>query len=122
MNRKNHCVFEGNLVNDPKLNTFLKVDKDGNERENRVVNFTLACDGGRTGFDNETFFVNLEAWDTAADRIAEFRKGDVIHVECLGRNKEYTSKQTGEKKREIVFRVTHFIAVYLKSDSLAEVN
>lgn len=114
MNRKNNCVFEGNLVNDPKLSIFLKTDRDGNERENRVVNFTLACDGGRTGHDNETFFVNLEAWDTAADRIAEFSKGDAIHCECIGRNKEYLSRQTGETKRDIVFRVLHYIPIFVK--------
>lgn len=115
MNRKNMHVIEGNLVADPKLTTFTKQDNNGKSREVNVVNFTIAANGGRDGHSNEVFFARCEAFDSGAERIAEYRKGDCLHIEAIGRNKEWKGKD-GETKRDVVFRVTHFIEVSLKSD------
>ena len=114
MNRKNHVVLEGNLTSDPRFQTYLKTDKDGNEKEIRVCNFTIACDGGRDGRSDEVYFANCECWDSAADRIAELTKGDCLHIEGILRNKKWTDKKTNLERNEVVVRVCHFIPVYVK--------
>lgn len=117
MNRKNLHFLEGNLTRDPKVTRFLSVDKDGKDKENVVVDFTLACDGGRNGNEDETYFADCEVWDTAAVRVGEFRKGDCLYVEAVGRNKEWLDKSTGEKRFRNVYRVTHFIPVFVKGNN-----
>lgn len=116
MNRKNNVRLEGNLIGDPKINQFNRLDKDGKERENTVANFRIACDGGRDGHSDEVYYASCECWDSSAHRIAEFRKGDAIYVEGCLRNKEWVDKKTNEKRFDTIIRVTHFIPVFIKSD------
>jgi single-stranded DNA-binding protein len=101
----NKCIFIGNFVHDPRLNTHTK--------ENHQVvftNFKLAVQhkfkkgNGETG--SITSYLNFEAWDSGAEVIcSRFKKGDRIWIEAMAktyRDKEDTSKSN------TVFRVESF--------------
>jgi single-strand DNA-binding protein len=100
----NSCTFMGNLTRDPKLSS----TKQGNQ----VVSFGIATNRYYKKADgesaNEATFLELEAWDSGAQRIYEmFRKGDPILVEASAKNSVWVDKD-GNEQRKIVFRVSRF--------------
>ena len=97
----------GNLTRDPELKSI-----NANGKETSVVNFTVACsrrfrksDGSS---DQETTFVNCEAWDSGADTIAKwFNKGDGIIVEGTIKNDKWADKDGQNRSRDKI-RVNRF--------------
>ncbi len=110
INGKNDYRFEGAIVNTPKF-TVYPTTRDGITKENAVVRFTVAISGGKDGESKETAFVPCEAWDTAADRLAQFNQGDKIA--CIGilRNNKWIDKETNEERKELVCRISRFYPV-----------
>lgn len=114
MNRRNLSFMEGNLTKDPVLALLNRTDKDGNNQEVSVCNFTLAINGGRDGNSDEVYFAHCELWDTAAKAMAEYRKGDCIRVEGNMKTKKWVDKKTNEERSKDVLRVSHFSPCYVR--------
>ena len=94
MKNENLVFLVGNLTRDPELRS-VKVG----ERNVPVVNIRLAVsDEYKTsnGTANKiTTYINCEAWDTAAERIAEnLKKGDPVFVRGSLRPDEWTKGET----------------------------
>jgi single-strand DNA-binding protein len=107
----NQCTFMGNLTRDPKLTP----TKNGNQ----VVTFGMATNRWYKRADgenaNEATFLEMEAWDSGAQRIFEtFQKGDRILVECSAKNSAWTDPNGVEQKR-MVFRVSRFYDISRRS-------
>lgn len=116
LNSNNTVIFEGKLANDPFFNKFPRTDKNTQEtKETAVVRFTVALDGGKDGSSNETVYVPCEAWDTAADIIADYKKGDRIAGFGILRNNKWKDKETQEERKEMVIRVSRFFEVNIRS-------
>ena len=106
----NNCIFYGNLTRDPKLIP----TKNGNQ----LVSFGIATNRYYKRADGEnateTTFLEMEAWDTGAQRIYEkFRKGDSILVEASAKNSIRTDPEGNEHQR-VVFRVSKFYPINRK--------
>ena len=106
--------ISGAFTKDPEIKEI-----SSGERCTKVVNFVLASsrkfrkkDGSP---DEETTFVNCEAWDSGAETIAKwFNKGDSIIVHGSLKNERWEDKD-GNKKyrykvRVISFEFTHRIS------------
>jgi single-strand DNA-binding protein len=107
----NHVVLIGNLTADPKL-TEITVQTG----LIKVVNFTLASNRSfkkRDGsWEQETTFVNCEAWDSGAERIVNsFKKGDRMFIQ--GHLKNEAWEKDGNSFRRDKIRVSHFERVVL---------
>ncbi len=82
------------------------------EKTTTVVNFVIASsrrfrkkDGSS---DEETTFVNCEAWDSGAETIAKwFNKGDNIIIHGSLKNERWEDKEGNKRSREKV-RVSNF--------------
>lgn len=97
----NDCRFEGNLTKDPIIQNV--------GEKARVVKFSIAVNEylGKDK-DPEVNFIDLEAWDTAADVIAEHaQKGSRIKVQATLRNDRWKDKE-GNPRSRILFRVNKF--------------
>lgn len=99
----NIVVLKGNLTRDPQI-------KDvGNSK---VANFAIAvnrfykkADGTK---EKETTFINCEAWDSGASRIADWlKKGDSVLIEGSIKTNEWTSED-GKKQTAFKIRVSTF--------------
>jgi|TARA_R110002110_G_scaffold15839_4_gene70000 single-strand DNA-binding protein len=99
--------LSGNLTKNPESR-----DVNIGERSTTVVNFTVASsrkfkkkDGT---LDEETTFVNCEAWDSGAETICKwFEKGDSIIVHGSLKNDKWEDKEGNMRYREKV-RVSTF--------------
>lgn len=94
MRNENLVFLVGNLTRDPELRS-VKVG----ERNVPVVNVRLAVsDEYKTsnGTSNKvTTYINCEAWDTAAERIAEgLKKGDPVFIRGSLRPDEWKNGET----------------------------
>jgi len=102
----NTVMLSGNLVRDPELRYV--------SGSIAVVTVTVATsrkftrsDGTK---DEETTFVRCEAWDTAAENIAEnFRKGEAVLVE--GQLKNDSWEKDGVKHNSYKVRINNFAKV-----------
>lgn len=99
----NECHFLGNLTRDPELKNV------GDNKQ--VVKFGLAVNrkfkrGDK--LDQETSFLNMEAWDSGAEMINQyFKKGSPIIVHCSVKQDNWENAE-GEKRSAIGFRVNKF--------------
>jgi single-strand DNA-binding protein len=99
--------ISGAFTKDPEIKEI-----SNGERCTKVVNFVLASsrkfrkkDGSP---DEETTFVNCEAWDSGAETIAKwFNKGDSIIVHGSLKNERWEDKDGNKKYRDKV-RVSSF--------------
>ena len=99
--------LSGAFTRDPELKEISTGD-----RTPKVVNFVLASsrrfrkkDGTS---DEETTFVNCEAWDSGADTIAKwFSKGDQIIINGSLKNERWEDKEGNKRSRDKV-RVSSF--------------
>lgn len=110
INAKNDFRFEGSIANTPKY-TVYPTTREGLTKNNAVVRFTVAVSGGKDGNSKEVAYIPCEAWDTAADRIANFQKGDKIACIGIMRNNKWLDKETQEERRELVCRISRFYVV-----------
>lgn len=110
INAKNDFRFEGYIVNSPKF-TVYPTTREGVTKDNAVVRLTVAVSGGKDGNSKETVFIPCEAWDSAANLLAKFQKGDKIA--CIGilRNNKWLDKETQEERKELVCRISRFYIV-----------
>ena len=99
--------ISGALTKTPELKKIANGDKT-----TTVVNFVIASsrrfrkkDGNS---DEETTFVNCEAWDSGAETIAKwFDKGDNIIIHGSLKNERWEDKEGNKRSRENV-RVSNF--------------
>jgi len=99
--------ISGALTKTPELKKIANGDKT-----TTVVNFVIASsrslrkkDGNS---DEETTFVNCEAWDSGAETIAKwFDKGDNIIIHGSLKNERWEEKEGNKRSREKV-RVSNF--------------
>ena len=99
--------ISGALTKTPELKKIANGDKT-----TTVVNFVIASsrrfrkkDGNS---DEETTFVNCEAWDSGAETIAKwFDKGDNIIIHGSLKNERWEDKERNKRSREKV-RVSNF--------------
>ena len=99
--------ISGALTKTPELKKIANGDKT-----TTVVNFVIASsrrfrkkDGNS---DEETTFVNCEAWDSGAETIAKwFDKGDNIIIHGSLKNERWEDKEGNKRSREKV-RVSNF--------------
>ena len=99
--------LSGAFTRDPELKEIT-----AGERSTKVVNFVLASsrrfrkkDGTS---DEETTFVNCEAWDSGAETIAKwFSKGDQIIINGSLKNEKWEDKEGNKRSRDKV-RVSSF--------------
>lgn len=110
----NLCLFVGNLAKDVELRELPSGTK--------VAKVRLAVNNKRRDdLPQETAFLDLEAWDSAAEYLATtFKKGSRIFVQCSVKNDNWTSKD-GQKKSRTVFRINNFGAVQ-KTKRVEEVD
>jgi single-strand DNA-binding protein len=99
----NACNFIGNLTRDVEL----RYTNSGKA----VANFCLAVNTGSYKKDdqwvNEVAFLEFEAWDTGAERLAEHaKKGTKLAVESS--IKEETWEKDGQKRKQLKFRCNRF--------------
>lgn len=100
-------MLSGNLVRDPEV----RYINGNNGSQTAVVTVTVAtsrrftrADGTQ---DEETTFVRCEAWDTAAQNIAEnFKKGEAVLVE--GQLKNDNWEKDGVKHSSYKVRINNF--------------
>lgn len=102
----NIVVLQGNLTRDPELRNI-----GSNDRATQVVNFTIAVNRNYKKSDDtwekETCYVDCEAWDSGARRIAErCKKGDPILVN--GSLKFDSWETDGQKRSKLKVRVNAF--------------
>lgn len=105
----NMTLVKGNLARDPELRI---VNASG--KQTSVVNFTVATSREYVKSNGEkdkvTTFVGCEAWDTAAELIAEsLKKGDLVFVEGSLRNDSW--EKDGVKHSSMRVRVNNFAKV-----------
>ena len=94
--------LSGGFTKDPELREI-----STGERATKVVNFVLASsrkfkkkDGTS---DEETTFVNCEAWDSGAETIAKwFNKGDQIIINGSLKNERWEDKEGNKRSRDKV--------------------
>ena len=99
--------LSGAFTKDPELKEI-----STGEKTTKVVNFVLASsrrfkkkDGSS---DEETTFVNCEAWDSGAETIAKwFNKGDQIIINGSLKNERWEDKEGNKRSRDKV-RVSNF--------------
>jgi single-strand DNA-binding protein len=104
----NKVFLKGNLTRDPEVRNI-----ESNGKNTAVVNFTLAvsryfrkANGDR---DQETTFVNCEAWDSGAETIGKYlQKGSPLLVEGAIKNERWEDKETGQKRSRDKVRVMSF--------------
>ena len=113
----NLVVVKGNLTRDPELK------RTGSGKA--VVNATLAVNGRSYKKDdqwvNDVVFIDIEAWDTGAERIGEMKKGECLIVR--GSLKQQTWEQDGAKRSKIVVRCDEFEKLNLaKRESGGQTN
>jgi single-strand DNA-binding protein len=97
----NHCIFVGNLVQNPKLDTI-----QGSNGDVSVVKFKIGVNNRQR---NESTFPYCEAWGKGAEMISQhFRQGDLIRVYCSLVTDSWPDKQTGETRYRDKFRVERF--------------
>lgn len=106
MKNENLVFLVGNLTRDPELRTVTMNDKSVS-----VVNFRIAVsDEYKTASGNSnkvTTYLNCEAWDSAATRIAEtLSKGDGIFVKGSLRSDSW--EKDGVKHNSLKIRVGSF--------------
>ena len=102
----NRCTFFGRLTRDPELKAV--------GANSKKVSVGLAVDrfykrkDGKGG--KETTFINLEAWDSAAELIADkLRKGDPILVDDASVKVDtWDDKESGNKRSKTYFRINEF--------------
>lgn len=95
----------GNLTRDPELRTLPNSNTS-------VVKLSIASSEkfkGKDGKDREEVaFLDCEAWDSAAENIANnFKKGDPIMVSARARTESWTDAE-GKKRSTLRFRVETF--------------
>ena len=120
MKNENMVFLVGNLTRDPELRT-VKVG----EKTVPVVNVRLAVsDEYKTsnGTSNKvTTYVNCEAWDTAAQRIAEgLKKGDPVFIKGSLRPDEWTKGET--KFTSLKVRINSYTPLLRSNRSPAPVS
>ncbi len=104
----NQVILTGNLTRDPEPRTF-----ESNGKKVTVVNFTVASSRHfkkRDGTaDQETLFMDCEAWDTGAETIVKYMtKGSKILVEGSLKNETWEDKETKTKRSKTKIRVNRF--------------
>lgn len=89
----------GTIGNDPDLK---------NVGNSEVTTFSLAIDRYRRKV-KETLWIKIEAWGNAAKTLHQYaKKGDQI---CLSGDldvQEWDDRKSGEKRSQIVLKVSHF--------------
>jgi single-strand DNA-binding protein len=111
----NSVVLVGNLTADPKLT---EIPSGANTA--KVVNFTVAVNRKFTRRDGtqdqETTFINCEAWDSGAEHIGTyFKRGDRIFVQGSIKNEAW--EKDGKNFRRDKIRVSHFERVVLSKNT-----
>ena len=99
--------LSGAFTRDPELKEIT-----AGERSTKVVNFVLASSRRfrkkDDTSDEETTFVNCEAWDSGAETIAKwFSKGDQIIINGSLKNEKWEDKEGNKRSRDKV-RVSSF--------------
>lgn len=110
----------GNLVRDPDI----KVINSGDKKVS-VVRFTVAVnrsfkrkDGS---WDEQTDWINCEAWDSGADKISkDFAKGDRILLDGSIRSESWEDKETGKTRSAMKVRVEKFEKIPRRAKSEGE--
>jgi single-strand DNA-binding protein len=99
--------LSGALTRDPEVREI-----NSGDRTTKVVNFTVASSrrfkkkDGTT--DEETTFINCEAWDSGAETISKwFNKGDSIIIHGSLKNETWEDKDGNKRYRDKV-RVANF--------------
>lgn len=105
----NECHFIGRFVADPVLTTITK----GDGKEVSMVRFCLAINRkfkNKNGeITNQVNFLEFEAWDSAAEVIAEHcRKGTLLIIRASARSASVCYEADGSKHNRIIFRVESF--------------
>lgn len=92
----NHCIFMGNLVEDPQVKTV-----NGAKGETSVLNFRIGVNTYISKDRTEAAFPTIEAWGVQADMIAKFfRKGDLIRVFTRLRSDKWEGEDGTTKYRD----------------------
>jgi single-strand DNA-binding protein len=102
----NKVFLKGNMVRDPEIRMV-----NISEKQVKVANFTIAvsrsfkkANGEK---DQDTTFVNCEAWDSGADFISKYIvKGDPMLIE--GSLKMENWEKDGQKLSRMKVRVSNF--------------
>lgn len=115
VNSNNLFLFKGVIVSPPKFHTWTTTDKAGNDREDAVVRFTMVLEGGKDGCSKEKTRLTFEAWDSAADILAEYKVGDKIGGEGMLRNNKWKDKTTNEERSATVVRMSSFYEIDIRS-------
>lgn len=93
----NVIAVTGRLVGDPELSNV-------GEKQTPKVRMRIAIDNGG---DNESTFVNVEAWGKTAEAVAQFKKqGDEVQVDGTLRSSEWT-KEDGTMAYSIYINASH---------------
>lgn len=102
----NKCAFTGRLVRDPELHTFASGKKK--------VKFSIAVNqkfkNAAGEWESDPSFLDFEAWDTAAETIANrYKKGDFILIDDASiKTERWEDKNTQQPRSKLVFRCNHF--------------
>lgn len=113
---KNDVCITGNLTRDPEL----KYIPNGTA----VVNFTVAVNRSFKKTDGEweeeTTFVDCEAWSSGAERFAEKnKKGDPVLIDGSLRNESWEA-QDGTKRSKMKVRVNKWYQQYRRPTTNGE--
>jgi single-strand DNA-binding protein len=113
----NKCLFTGNLTRDPEIR---EVNAG---KSTKVASFSIAVNNKIKKQNGETVeqteYVNLEAWDTAATVIEKIlKKGDKVYVEGALRTESW--EKDGQKHYRSKIRVTNFEKLSWKNDVQTE--
>jgi single-strand DNA-binding protein len=100
----NHCIFVGNMVEDPKVETI-----KGSTGDVSVAKFRIGVNT-RLGKDKtETTFPTIEAWGKSAEIIGQyFKKGDLIRVFARLKTDSWSDKSTGDTRYRDKFVLERF--------------
>lgn len=115
----NNVNISGNLAQDPKI-----TELSGGTK---VANFTLAVEGNpyknsKDEWTKDVYFVELEAWDSGAERIGQLKKGRRLVVNGSLKTNVWEDKETGKKRSKVLVRCNEFyIAEVVKNPETSSV-
>ena len=98
----NNCNFIGRICND------LQINQAG--ADNKVLGINFAVQTSRKGANGKylTVFLNCKAWNTTAEKIAQYcKKGDKLGITASITNEDYIN-QAGTKIIKIGFNINNF--------------
>jgi single-strand DNA-binding protein len=110
----NVVLIKGNLTRDPEV----KYTQSGTA----VANFSLAVNGREYEKNGEKVrdvtFVDCEAWDSGAELLGDFKKGDKVGVEGELKQNSWEDAE-GNKRSKLTIRCNHFYRVVFSKSKKA---